>query len=70
MQRGILGQFRGARGTLYGPQLPFPLHATDFDFALRYWRQQGTLQKKHWQEEVFIPQRVFLFKPVTSRRSA
>jgi hypothetical protein len=31
---------------------------TDYDFVLRYWRQQGTLQKKHWQEEIFIPWRI------------
>jgi hypothetical protein len=47
----------------------FSLHRTHFDFVLRYWKQQGTIQKVHWQEEVFIPRRVFLLKHVTSRSS-
>jgi hypothetical protein len=29
MQREILGQFRGARGTLYGPPISFLLYTTD-----------------------------------------
>jgi hypothetical protein len=52
------------------PPPPLPLYTTDFDIVLRYWRQQGILQKTYWQEEVFIPGRVFLFKHVTSRNSA
>jgi hypothetical protein len=52
------------------PQLLLSLLMTDFDFVLRYWRQQGTYQKIHWQVKVFIPQRVFLFKHVTSQSSA
>jgi hypothetical protein len=39
---------------------PSPQHKTDFGFVLRYWRLQGTLQTTYWQEEVFIPRRVFL----------
>jgi hypothetical protein len=37
-----------------------PQHKTNFGFVLRYWRLQGTPQKTYWQEEVFIPRRVFL----------
>jgi hypothetical protein len=39
---------------------PFPWHMNDFGFLLRYWRQEGTIQKKHRWEEVFIPWRAFL----------
>jgi hypothetical protein len=39
-----------------------PQHKTNFGIVLRYWRLQETLQKRHWQEEVSIPRRVFLFK--------
>jgi hypothetical protein len=41
--------------------LPLPLTQTDFGTAVRYWRQQRNCNRNYWQdEEVFIPQRVFL----------
>jgi hypothetical protein len=40
---------------------PSSQHKTEFGTVLRYWRLQGTLQKPHSREEVFIPRRVFLF---------
>jgi uncharacterized protein involved in type VI secretion and phage assembly len=66
IQRGILGQFIGASDVLYGLSTPVPQTQTDFDFVLRYWRQQGIFHRMHHQEEVFIPWRVFIFKQVTS----
>jgi hypothetical protein len=47
MQRGILGQLRGARDALYSPPSPSPQHRTNFGFVLRYWKLQGTMQKTH-----------------------
>jgi hypothetical protein len=36
------------------------LTQTDFGIAVRYWREQRR-KRNYWQEEeVFIPQRVFL----------
>ncbi len=70
MQRGIFRQFRGLETYYRAPLPPFPLHTTDSDLVLRYWRQQGILQKMHLQEKVFIPRIVMLFKYVTSRSSS
>jgi hypothetical protein len=68
-QYGIHFNTRGLRTRSTAPRTQLLLHRTYLVFVLRYWRQQGTQQKMHWQEEVFNPRRVFLLKHVPSRSS-
>ncbi len=68
MQRGILGQFRGARVCSMALPSPSPQRQTDFGIILKYWRLRGILQKMQPREEVFIPWRVFLFKKCNEQK--
>ncbi len=67
-----MGNAKSDPGTVHGGQrthsmalpYPSPQHMTDFDFVLRYWKQQGTLQRMYCREGVSAS------KHVTSRSSA
>jgi hypothetical protein len=70
MQRGILGQFWGARDVLYGPLIYLSIAQVMFWHFFKVLEATENSTEDALKGGGFIPWRVFLSKHVTSRSSA